>query len=74
MSAAPSADLLQGAKAIGNWLGWKERTVRHVVVKRKTNPDAAPIVNLPGVGVCAYKSQLAAWLKAHGLERSGEAA
>lgn len=56
MTNCESSDLLTGYAAIGSFLGWKARTVRHLASRGEM-----PIFNVGGK-CCARRSTLNAWL------------
>ena len=62
-------DLLTGARAIAEYLGWPERRVYHVAEKTAKEGTGAPIRNVPGAGLCALKSRLDAYFREFGNTR-----
>lgn len=55
---AVAADLLQGAKAVADYLGWKERRVYQAREQGWSVP-----IRRREMGLYAFKSELDAWLK-----------
>lgn len=60
----PAEDMLEGARAIADHLGWKGEAGEQKVYTARHKGWTIPIRKREGLGLYAFKSELDAWLKA----------